>query len=88
MLAGYEPFDDDPADPRGTNIYLLYRYITMTPLIFPANVTACPRDLLRRILVPDPLKRATLFEIALHSWLSDYHDVVGFIFKFAKEVGE
>ena len=76
MLAGYLPFDDDPANPEGDNINLLYKYITSTPLTFPEYVTPHARDLLRRILVPDPRKRADLFEVARHSWLSEYHHVV------------
>jgi protein-serine/threonine kinase len=79
MLAGYLPFDDDPANPEGDNINLLYRYITSTPLTFPEYVTPHARDLLRRILVPDPRRRADLFEVARHSWLSEYHHVVSHI---------
>src|SRR5271169_2104377 len=79
MLAGYLPFDDDPANPEGDNINLLYKYIVSTPLTFPEYVTPHARDLLRRILVPDPRKRADLFEVARHSWLSDYAHVVSFI---------
>jgi protein-serine/threonine kinase len=79
MLAGYLPFDDDPANPEGDNINLLYKYIVSTPLTFPEYVTPHARDLLRRILVPDPRKRADLFEVARHSWLNEYADVVGFI---------
>lgn len=79
MLAGYLPFDDDPANPEGDNINLLYKYITSTPLTFPEYVTPHARDLLRRILVPDPRDRADLFEVARHSWLSEYHHVVSHI---------
>lgn len=79
MLAGYLPFDDDPANPEGDNINLLYKYIVSTPLTFPEYVTPHARDLLKRILVPDPRKRADLFEVARHSWLSDYAHVVNFI---------
>jgi protein-serine/threonine kinase len=79
MLAGYLPFDDDPANPEGDNINLLYKYIVSTPLTFPEYVTPHARDLLRRILVPDPRKRADLFEVARHSWLSEYAHLVGFI---------
>jgi serine/threonine protein kinase len=79
MLAGYLPFDDDPANPEGDNINLLYKYIVTTPLTFPEYVTPHARDLLKRILVPDPRKRADLFEVARHSWLSDYAHVVSFI---------
>jgi protein-serine/threonine kinase len=79
MLAGYLPFDDDPKNPEGDNINLLYKYIVSTPLTFPEYVTPHARDILRRILVPDPRKRADLFEVARHNWLSEYADVVGFI---------
>ncbi|KAL4937642.1 hypothetical protein BDV06DRAFT_70075 [Aspergillus oleicola] len=79
MLAGYLPFDDDPANPDGDNINLLYKYIVTTPLTFPEYVTPHARDLLRRILVPDPRKRADLFEVARHSWLSEYADIVSHV---------
>lgn len=79
MLAGYLPFDDDPANPEGDNINLLYKYITSTPLTFPEYVTPHARDLLKRILVPDPRRRADLFEVARHSWLTEYHHVVAHI---------
>ncbi|KAK4149968.1 hypothetical protein C8A00DRAFT_37439 [Chaetomidium leptoderma] len=79
MLAGYLPFDDDPANPEGDNINLLYKYIVNTPLTFPEYVTPHARDLLRRILVPNPRRRADLFEVARHSWLSEYAHVVEFI---------
>lgn len=79
MLAGYLPFDDDPANPEGDNINLLYKYIVTTPLTFPEYVTPHARDILRRILVPDPRKRADLFEVARHSWLNDYAHSLAFI---------
>ncbi|RKF59292.1 putative serine threonine protein kinase [Erysiphe neolycopersici] len=79
MLAGYLPFDDDPANPEGDNINLLYKYIVSTPLTFPDYVSPHARDLLRRILVPDPRKRADLFEVARHSWLAEYAHIVSFI---------
>ncbi|KAL5628297.1 hypothetical protein BROUX41_003045 [Berkeleyomyces rouxiae] len=79
MLAGYLPFDDDPANPEGDNINLLYKYIVNTTLTFPEYVSPHARDLLRRILVSDPRKRADLFEVARHSWLSDYESAVAWI---------
>ncbi|KAF2820297.1 Pkinase-domain-containing protein [Ophiobolus disseminans] len=88
MLAGYLPFDDDPANPEGDNINLLYKYIVSTPLTFPEYVTPHARDLLKRILVPDPRKRADLFEVARHSWLADYAHVVGFITSSNTEAAE
>ncbi|KAL2845729.1 hypothetical protein BJY01DRAFT_234838 [Aspergillus pseudoustus] len=88
MLAGYLPFDDDPANPDGDNINLLYKYIVTTPLTFPEYVTPHARDLLRRILVPDPRKRADLFEVARHSWLSEYSDIVSHITSSTTKVAD
>ena len=78
MLAGYLPFDDDPANPEGDNINLLYKYIMATPLSFPDYITAEPRDLLSRMLVPDPQKRIDLQGVMAHSWLAPYRE----LFKF------
>ncbi|RXW22535.1 hypothetical protein EST38_g3306 [Candolleomyces aberdarensis] len=72
MLAGYLPFDDDPANPDGDNINLLYKYIVNTPLSFPDYVSAEARDLLSLMLVPDPTRRATLDTVMRHSWLAAY----------------
>ncbi|KAG8958433.1 hypothetical protein FRC03_009124 [Tulasnella sp. 419] len=72
MLAGYLPFDDDPANPDGDNINLLYKYIINTPLTFPDYVSAEARDLLGMMLVPDPARRCTLDMIKQHSWLRPY----------------
>jgi protein-serine/threonine kinase len=69
MLAGYLPFNDDPANPEGDNINLLYEHIISTPLTYPEYVTPHARDLLKRLLVPNPRKRADLFEVGRHSWL-------------------
>ncbi|KAF7592037.1 hypothetical protein BBP40_000760 [Aspergillus hancockii] len=88
MLAGYLPFDDDPANPDGDNINLLYKYIVTTPLTFPEYVTPHARDLLRRILVPDPRKRADLFEVARHSWLSEYSNIVSHITSSTTKVAD
>ncbi|CAE6467744.1 hypothetical protein ACGC1H_004069 [Rhizoctonia solani] len=72
MLAGYLPFDDDPANPDGDNINLLYKYIVTTPLTFPEYVSEAARDLLGRMLVPDPKHRADLATIMAHPWLQPY----------------
>ncbi|KAJ2342196.1 hypothetical protein GGF43_005988, partial [Coemansia sp. RSA 2618] len=72
MLAGYLPFDDDPSNPEGDNINQLYKYILSTPLVFPDNVSTLARDLLRRMLVPNPRNRASLDEIKAHEWLRPY----------------
>ena len=72
MLAGYLPFDDDPTNHNGDNIVQLYKYITTTPLTFPEYVQPMPRDLLRKILVPDPNLRMDLNNIRSHPWLSTH----------------
>ena len=72
MLAGYLPFDDDPANPDGDNINLLYKYIVNTPLSFPDYISAEARDLLSIMLVPDPGRRADLTTIMAHPWLAPY----------------
>ncbi|KAF9234997.1 Pkinase-domain-containing protein [Melanogaster broomeanus] len=72
MLAGYLPFDDDPANPDGDNINLLYKYIVNTPLSFPDYISPEARDLLSMMLVPDPTRRADLRSIMAHPWLSAF----------------
>ncbi|KAI9489284.1 kinase-like domain-containing protein, partial [Zychaea mexicana] len=69
MLCGYLPFDDDPANPEGDNINLLYKYILNTQLAFPDYVSDDARDLLQKMLVPDPAKRCTMQIIMEHNWL-------------------
>ncbi|KAJ3843034.1 CAMK/CAMKL/Kin4 protein kinase [Lentinula raphanica] len=73
MLAGYLPFDDDPANPDGDNINLLYKYIVNTPLSFPDYISESARDLLSMMLVPDPSRRASLDLVMQHPWLEAYH---------------
>ncbi|KAG7087666.1 hypothetical protein E1B28_013614 [Marasmius oreades] len=73
MLAGYLPFDDDPANPDGDNINLLYKYIVNTPLSFPNYISDSARDLLSIMLVPDPSRRASLDLVMMHPWLSTYN---------------
>lgn len=72
MLAGYLPFDDDPANPDGDNITQLYKYITTTPLTFPEYIQPMPRDLLRKILVSDPNRRIDLKSVRSHAWLAPH----------------
>lgn len=78
MLAGYLPYDDDPKNPEGDNINLLYKYIMATPLSFPDYISAEPRDLLCKMLVPDPMKRADLETVMSHHWLAPYRDLFRF----------
>lgn len=82
MLAGYLPYDDDPNNPEGDNINLLYKYILNTPLVFPDWITDEPRDLLRMMLVADPEQRCTTRDVTLHPWLARYRPA------FEKQVEE
>jgi protein-serine/threonine kinase len=81
MLVGVLPWDNDPLNPDGDNINLLSKYILSTPLAVPAHVTTDARDLLERILVPNPRLRADMDEIARHSWLSEHSHIVDFLFR-------
>lgn len=72
MLSGYLPFDDDPSNPDGDNINLLYRYIVNTSLTFPDYLSLEARDILSQMLVPDPTYRCNMQNIMDHAWLSDY----------------
>ncbi|KAM3584466.1 hypothetical protein VKS41_003279 [Umbelopsis sp. WA50703] len=82
MLCGYLPFDDDPANPDGDNINLLYKHILSTSLAFPDYVGANAQDLLVKMLVPDPNKRCDIKTIMNHPWLKEYRPL------FAKTVRE
>lgn len=66
MLCGYLPFDDDPANPEGDNINLLYKYIMESHLEFPSYVSDSAKSLIQRILIPNPKKRANMKEIQDH----------------------
>lgn len=72
MLAGYLPFDDDPENEDGSDIVRLYQYICKTPLTFPEYVLPLARDLLRKIIVPDPKKRIDMPQIMTHPWLQPH----------------
>ncbi|CAO3629926.1 unnamed protein product [Mucor hiemalis] len=74
MLCGFLPFDDDPANPDSDNINQLYRYILSTHLMFPSYVSIDARDLLEKMLVPDPVKRCSLDYIIQHPWLQTYRE--------------
>ncbi|OLY78185.1 Fatty acyl-CoA synthetase and RNA processing-associated kinase 1 [Smittium mucronatum] len=72
MLAGYLPFDDDESNPNGENINLLYKYILSTDLYYPSQISKSARSLISRLLVTDPVNRATMAEVRQHPWLEPY----------------
>jgi protein-serine/threonine kinase len=81
MLAGYMPFDINPVTSDVDKTDKRQNIILLVPLTFPNYVTPHSIDLLRRVIVSDPLKRADLFEVARHSWLSDYAHILSFILR-------
>jgi serine/threonine protein kinase len=76
MICGYLPFDDDPDNPDGENIHLLYKYILETEVSFPDYVSEEAKDLLRGILNPDPEVRFTMEQIINHSWIRDFKEFI------------
>jgi protein-serine/threonine kinase len=75
MLSGFLPYDDDPNNPEGDNINLLYQYIVNTKLKFPDHLSREAKHLLQCMLVPNPEYRATLAEVMNHPWLIDHLDI-------------
>ncbi|WRT65436.1 uncharacterized protein IL334_002379 [Kwoniella shivajii] len=75
MLSGYLPYDDDPQNPDGDNINLLYKYIMNTKLNFPEHISPLAKSLLQIMLVPLPEHRCTINQIMEHPWLDGYRDV-------------
>ena len=62
MLCGSLPFDD-------SNIGLLFKKIQTADYTMPSHVSPQAQDLLRRILVVNPLERATMEQVMQHPWL-------------------
>jgi len=75
MLSGYLPYDDDPSNPDGDNISLLYKYIMSTRLNFPEQMSPSAKNLLQIMLVPNPELRCTISAIMDHPWLAQYTDL-------------
>ncbi|BEI88004.1 uncharacterized protein CcaverHIS019_0107220 [Cutaneotrichosporon cavernicola] len=75
MLSGYLPYDDDPENPDGDNINLLYKYIMSTPLNFPDHMSRMAMDLLLMMLVPNPQDRCNIPQIEVHPWLDAHQSV-------------
>lgn len=69
MLCGYLPFDDDPNNPDGENLDLLYKYILESQLTFPDYVSEDAQDLVCGMLIPDPEKRWPMEKVINHRWL-------------------
>lgn len=62
LLAGYLPFDEN-------TMAALFQKIKNADYEFPEWFTPDARDLIKKILVPDPVKRPRLAELKLHPWM-------------------
>jgi len=69
MLCGYLPFDDDPNNPDGENLDLLYKYILESQLTFPEYISEDAQELVCGMLIPDPEKRWSMEKVLNHRWL-------------------
>ncbi|KAL9558664.1 hypothetical protein MBANPS3_000801 [Mucor bainieri] len=74
MLCGYLPFDDDAKNPNGENIGRLYRYIMAHKPKYPYYLSDHARDIIGKMLLPDPSERCKIQDIMAHPWLADYKD--------------
>jgi 5'-AMP-activated protein kinase, catalytic alpha subunit len=63
LLCGSLPFDDE-------NIPNLFKKIKQGQYSFPNYLTPGARDLIRRMLIVQPLERITIPEIRNHPWFS------------------
>ena len=66
MICGYLPFEDENND-------LLYRKICIGKFSIPEHVSSNCKDLLKKILVTDPIKRITIKQIKNHPWFKLYN---------------
>ena len=63
MLAGYLPYDDDPANPDSVDVNRLYRYILNSELKFPDRVSSEARKLVSWMMKANPKERCSLEEV-------------------------
>ncbi|KAK9758113.1 hypothetical protein RND81_01G208000 [Saponaria officinalis] len=67
LMAGYLPFDDP-------NLMALYKKIQRADFAFPSCFSSGARNLIKRILDPNPSTRITLSDILQDKWFKkDYH---------------
>lgn len=76
MLCGYLPFDDDAKNPNGENIGRLYRYIMAHKPKYPPYLSDHAKDIIGKMLIPDPSERCKIQDIMVHPWLEDYKDQI------------
>lgn len=74
MLCGYLPFDDDVKNPNGDNIGRLYRYIMANKPKYPSHLSHDSKDVIGKMLMPDPSARCKIETIMAHPWLHQYKE--------------
>ncbi|KAI7881784.1 kinase-like protein [Lichtheimia hyalospora FSU 10163] len=62
MLCGYLPYQDD-------NLHQLYRTMVSQPPEFPDHMSTDARDLVQKMMMPDPEDRCSMATILAHPWL-------------------
>ncbi|KEG08948.1 protein kinase [Trypanosoma grayi] len=64
MLAGALPFDNN-------NVAALFKLIQTANYVMPSGLSGAAQDLIRRMLVVNPLERATMEQVMQHPWVAD-----------------
>lgn len=62
MLCGHLPYQDD-------NLHQLYRTMVSQPPEFPDYMSTSARDLIQKMMMPDPKDRCSMATILTHPWL-------------------
>ncbi|KAF1979452.1 hypothetical protein BU23DRAFT_97872 [Bimuria novae-zelandiae CBS 107.79] len=73
MLTGYIPWNDRD---DWTRFRSQYDYIQQRPLTFPEYITPHAQDFLRDMLLRFPRSRSNICEVAKHSWLAEYFNML------------
>lgn len=81
MLCGYLPFEDDENDND-----ILFSQIIKNKIEYPSFLSELSLDMLKRILVSDPLKRITVDEIKKHEFYLKGEKIYNEKFKKIEEV--
>ena len=81
MLCGYLPFEDDENDND-----ILFNQIIKNKIDYPSFLSELSLDMLKKILVSDPLKRITIDEIKKHEFYLKGEKIYNEKFKKVEEV--
>ncbi|KAI9487375.1 MAG: kinase-like domain-containing protein [Benjaminiella poitrasii] len=76
MLCGYLPFDDDNNNPNGENIGRLYRYIIANKPKYPNYISLQAKDIIGKMLSPNPKERCNIETVMNHLWLRRYREQI------------